>query len=299
MLTPKFVLVTPAHNERKTLQATIQSIAAQTLRPLSWVIVSDGSTDGTDEVIQRAAAIHSFIRYARRERDQHRNFASKVFAIRAGLKALSNLEYDFVGFLDADITLNEEFCEIVCQRMQAQPRHGLGGGSVYERVRADWRLVRSSYSMSVSGMMQMFRKDCYEQIGGYLPLPLGGIDMMAEVMARMMGWQVMSFMDVRVYHHHKMGRTHGKWHRALFRRGMMEYVNGYHPAFQFARCCSWAICERPLFAASLLRTAGYFWAMIQQEPLVVPKPVVEYLRAEQISRLTAPLRRKPFRNSSP
>jgi glycosyltransferase involved in cell wall biosynthesis len=297
MPTPKFILVTPAHNERETLRATIESIAAQTLRPVRWVIVSDGSTDGTDEVIKRAASSHEFIHYIRRERDQHRSFASKVFAIRAGLDALRDLEYDFVGFLDADITLSREFCETVCLRMQAQPRQGLGGGAVYERRRSDWRLVRSSYSMGVSGMMQMFRKDCYEQIGGYLPLPLGGIDMMAEAMARMRGWQVMSFMDVRVYHHHKMGRTHGKWHRALFRRGMMEYINGYHPVFQLARCCSWALCERPLFAASLLRTAGYFWAMIRQEPLGVPRAVVDYLRAEQMSRLTAPLRRRPFRNS--
>jgi len=287
---PGYVLVTPAHNEEQTIDATVKSITEQTLKPTRWIIVSDGSTDRTDEIVRDAAQSFPFIRYVRRERAEIRNFSSKVLAIRTGLQSLTQSVYDFIGFLDADITLDRGFCQTVCERMLANPSQGVGGGAVYEKARGRWQLVRSSYAASVSGMMQMFRRECYQQIGGYLPLPLGGIDMMAEVMARMHGWTVMSFMDVHVHHHQRMGRTHGKWYRALFRRGRMEYANGYHPLFQCGRFLTWAICEQPIVVAAVLRTAGYFWATLRQEPVAVPDPVIAYLRREQMSRVAGSLR---------
>jgi glycosyltransferase involved in cell wall biosynthesis len=281
---PRFVLVTPAHNEAATIAQTIESVVSQTRRPSRWVIVSDGSTDATDSIVQAAAGRHPFLEFRRKEKLPGRNFAAKTMAVRFGVEALAGVDFDFLGFMDGDITLESDFFEVLLSRMRDDPRHGLGGGAVFEREEGDWFMLPSNYAMCAAGAMQMFRRECHEQVGGYLPLPYGGIDMMAETMARMHGWTVRSFTDLKVYHNHRQGRTHGSPMKALFRRGKMEYVNGYHPVFQCGRFFSW-LTARPYGLASVVRTAGYFWALARREPIAVPREVAAYLRQEQLGRL--------------
>src|SRR5947209_1773572 len=104
-----YVLITPARNESKFIESTIQSVIKQTLLPLKWVIVSDGSTDGTDDIVKKYAISHTWIELVRMPERQERHFAGKVYAFNAGYERVRNVEYDIVGSLDADVSFDEEY----------------------------------------------------------------------------------------------------------------------------------------------------------------------------------------------
>jgi poly-beta-1,6-N-acetyl-D-glucosamine synthase len=282
---PPYVLVTPACNEGGYIESTIQSVIAQTAPPLQWVIVDDGSTDATGDIAARYAAQHPRIKVVSRPPNRDRNFGSKVRALTAGAQALKNEPYAYIGFMDADVSFEPDFFERVLRGMQGNAQQGMGGGLVYEKNNAgEWRPFNTTIDWSVSGAMQMFRRKCFEDIGGYLPLPRGGEDMISEVMARMHGWSVQTFPDIKIYHHRTMGTAKGHVLAWQFRRGIMEYTNGYQPLFQIMRFFSW-IPQRPFLLASMCRTAGYFSGYIRREQMTVPAEVVRFLRTEQLQRL--------------
>ena len=256
----KYVLVTPARNEEQYIGKLLESVTQQACLPLQWVIVSDGSTDGTDAIVNEYAAQHKFITLLRRDKGVGRNFGSKVYAVRDGFQALTVADYDFIGMTDADISFGTDFIKQLTGHMLAEPRLGIVGGLVYERDAAGtWLPFSVSAESSSSGAFQLFRRQCYEAVGGYRPLRRGGIDMVADVMARMHGWEVCTSMDLPIYHYRTMGTAQGGDLAGRFRRGMMEYVNGYHPLFQLARAAA-QIRAKPFLLASLSRTAGYVWA---------------------------------------
>jgi len=284
-----YVLISPARNEEKYIEHTLRSVASQTVPPMKWVIVSDGSTDRTDEIVRQYTKIHPFIHLLRREPDGGRNFASKVHAIRAGVEALGGVPYDFIGNLDADVSFPPDYFERVLSHFHRDPKLGLGGGLLYDLHMGQWTPLKYSLGWSVCGPIQMFRRLCYEQIGGYLPLRRGGIDMMAEVMTRMHGWGVRTFADIPAYHHRRVGTEKGNPLVANFHKGIMECANGYHPIFQAMRFFS-CIRTRPFFLASFARTTGYLWALCQRIPLEPPANVAQHLRKEQMSRLYSRLR---------
>jgi biofilm PGA synthesis N-glycosyltransferase PgaC len=281
----KYVLVTPARNEEQYIGKLLESVINQSCLPLQWVIVSDGSTDGTDAIVNEYAARHDFITLLRRDKGAGRNFGSKVYAVRDGVQALTVAGYDFIGMTDADISFGADFIKQLTGHMLAEPRLGIAGGLVHERDAAGtWMPFSVSAEWSSSGAFHFFRRQCYEAVGGYLPLRRGGIDMVADVMARMHGWNVRTFTDLPLRHYRAMGTAQGGDLAGKFRRGMMEYVNGYHPLFQLARAAA-QIRVKPFLLASISRTAGYAWAMLKRERFEVPADVVYYMRNEQLMRL--------------
>lgn len=280
----RYVLVTAARNEEAYIERTLQSVIAQTVPPQKWVIVSDGSTDHTDEIVTRYQADHDFIQLLRRETDANRNFASKVYAIRAGVDWLNNIEYDFLGNLDADISFEANYYERVLAEFQQNPELGIAGGLLFEPCRGKWVPQWTSTLWSVSGPVQMFRRRCYEDIGGLIPLRKGGEDAVAEVMARMTGWQVKAFADIPVWHHRHTGTADSHLLLSRFQQGWMEYSIGYHPLFEVARC-AWRILERPYVIGSICKLSGYCWGFLRRAKWEAPANVVKFLRREQVHRL--------------
>lgn len=279
-----YVLMTAARNEEATIDRTIKAVVDQTVRPRRWVIVSDGSTDQTDGIVANYASRHSFIRFLRRSGDRNRNFGSKVNAIKDGITGdLSHVEHEFVGILDADITFSRDYYEKLLMRFRDNPLLGIGGGKIWDVVKGEAINTRGTLN-SVGSAVQMFRRTCYEEIGGYLPLEVGGEDAAAEVMARMHGWQVRSFEDLPVLHHRRTGTaTKSIWH-ARFERGIEDYLLGAHPLFFLAKCGG-RIAEGPYLIGSLLMGLGYLWSAICRTRRQVPQEFIDYLRKEQKERL--------------
>lgn len=279
----RYVLITAAYNEGQYIEKTINSVLEQRVLPAKWVIVSDGSTDGTDDIVQTYASGYKFIQFIRREKDGNKGFASKVFALAAGLKSLTSIDYGYLGHLDADITFSASYFGNLLDRFEMDPHLGIAGGLIYEGHNGRFLPRRSNSLRSVAGAVQMFRRECYEDIGGFIPLIYGGEDWYAEIAARMNGWHVSSFPELPVLHLRPGGRANG-FVRYAFRQGFMDYSLGSHPLFELVKLAKRVPC-RPFLMGAVIRLAGYISACCQREARVVSPQFVSFLRREQMSRL--------------
>jgi glycosyltransferase involved in cell wall biosynthesis len=285
-----YALITPAHNEEEYIERTIESVIAQTISPSRWVIVSDGSTDGTDDIVAKYAVKHDFMQLVRIDRDPARNFGSAIRAINTGYEQLKGVSYDFVGNLDADVVLQSDYYESILDRFQANSKLGIAGGIVCDRR---WDRFDEKFTAvdSARGPIQMFRRECYEQIGGHSRIGMGGYDTVAEIKARMYGWQVRTFPEIKALHLRPTGTAKGSVLWARFHQGKIEYRVRYHPLFEIAKCLS-RVREKPYFFGSLFRLSGYCYSLLWREQPVVSEDVVRYLRCEQLSKLKSLFKRR-------
>jgi len=279
-----YVLITAARNEEACIEKTILAIVAQTRLPGKWVIVSDGSTDRTDEIVRQYAAQHEFIELLRITGQEDRDFASKVNAINAGYERLEGLDYAFIGILDADITFGSDYYQGVLARFAEDPRLGIAGGEIRDLYDGQAHKV-SMGEHSVRGAVQLFRRACYEDIGGLVPLRTGGEDTVAEIQARMKGWKVATFPEIQGLHLKPTGRQYGPSMLLVrFRQGLQEYQLGYHPLFAMVKSLS-RLSERPWFVGGLCRLGGYCYGIIRREKRSLSDETIRFLRNEQMQRL--------------
>ena len=278
-----YVLVTPVRNEERTIEITIQSVLAQTVLPREWIIVSDESTDQTDSIVSRYARQFPWLRLIQLKNRPSRNFASVVFATETGIRSLWTKDYDYLGLLDADVRLPENFYAQILERFGADARLGLAGGLVVDTV--DGRRIRSrQFMQDVAGAVQFFRRDCFESLGGLLPLPEGGWDAITCVRARMNGFSTATFPDLIVEHLKPRNVAEGGLFRRNWQFGVRDYVLAGHPLFEVAKCCARCL-EFPPLMASLARLAGYGWAAVSNQKCRLPADVCRHIRQEQLARL--------------
>jgi glycosyltransferase involved in cell wall biosynthesis len=280
-----YVLVTAAYNEDRLIEQVLCSIVSQTIPPAKWVIVSDGSTDRTDDIVRRYAAEHDFIQLHRITEDHARNFAAQVNAINCGLSLVNDIDYDFVGNIDADITLEPDYFERLLEKFTQNPKLGLGGGAVYERSgNGSFAERRGNNVTSVAHACQLFRRECFDRMGAaYLPLPYGGPDHHAEIMARMNRWEVASFPELKVFHHRRTGSVGGVL-RGWFRQGKMDYSLGTLPLFEFFKLFRRAFMK-PYLIGAVARLVGFLHSYWRREGRAIPDDVVLFFRREQRQRM--------------
>jgi hypothetical protein len=288
-----YALVTPARNEEACIRQTIHSVLAQTVRPTKWVIVSDGSTDRTDDIVREFLGQYHFITLLRTGTEGRKDFGSKVKAFQKGYEALRGMRFDFIGNLDADVTFHPTYYEEILKRFDADPALGLAAGAIFELI-GDRFIAQRGSSNSAAGSVQLFRRTCYESFGGYVPISGGGIDTAAEILARMQGWQVRTIEELPVYHHRRM--TTGSHHvlRTRFRGGVTNYLLGYHPLFQLASCVR-RLVDQPYVIGSLCAGAGYLWSRLQRRQRALSPEAVAFIRSEQLARLLP----RPCRTARP
>lgn len=291
-----YVLVTPARNEGAYLEMTIEAVLSQTIRPKKWIIVSDGSVDRTDDIAAGYARKHSFIHLLRAADQREKSFGSKVKAFEAGYNQVKGTDFSFLGNLDADVSFGPDYYRQILEKFEANPSLGLAGGTIWERVKEQFIPQRIS-SNSVAGAVQLFRRPCFEAIGGYVPIKGGGIDAVAEIMARMHGWTVQTFPDIPVYHHRRVSTGRVSILSTRFHQGITNYLLGYHPLFH-ALSCLYRVFDRPYVIGSALALLGYGWSWLKRYERPIPKEVVNFLRSEQRARMTLHFAaRKPVRDN--
>lgn len=279
-----YVLITPAFNEVQRLPQTIESVLKQTIRPLRWILISDGSNDGTDAIMKNGEVRVGLISYIRREKGPDvSGFISKVSAIQEAYNHLQALSFEYIGILDADITLTQTYYEQVIARFKRNPLLGISGGFIFERRKGRFENRPTNTTRSVAGGIQLFRRSCYESIGGHQSMPHGGEDWLCEIMARMKGWEVIAFPDIVAFHHNPSEAKRGALRDAI-RQGKMDYAVGSHPLFEIVKCVR-RLQEKPFFLRALLRLLGFTWSAINGNRKAVSVEVVDYLRREQMKRL--------------
>ncbi len=204
-------------------------MVAQTVRPSKWIIVSDGSVDGTDDIVNEYAARHRWIELVRMPERTERHFAGKVDAFNAGYARVKDLPYEVIGNLDADVSFEDrDYFAFLMSKFAECPGLGVAGTPYREEnAEHDERFKSPDH---VSGACQLFRRRCFEEIGGYPPIRSGGVDLVALLAAQSKGWETKRF-DERVCLHHRPvggGMDTGSYRR-LLNRGQKDYMLGSHP----------------------------------------------------------------------
>jgi GT2 family glycosyltransferase len=290
---PTYVLVTPARNEAWYIELTIQSVIAQSVLPMKWVIVSDGSTDNTDVIVKKYAGRYEWIELLRMPERRERNFEAKVHAFNAGLDRVKDLPYQVIASLDADITFAEDYFEFLLGKLSADSDLGLVGTPFRDtgtNGTYDYRFVSIEH---VSGACQVFRRECFEAIGGYIPVKGGAIDNIAVITARMKGWKTRTFTDKICLHHRELGTAQSGVISARFRSGAKDYAIGNHPAWELFRS-AYQMTKRPFLLGGLALGTGYFWSLVLRKKRPVSPELIAFHQGEQLQRL----RKILFRNLS-
>lgn len=288
-----YVLATAAYNEENYIERTIFSVVHQTIPPKKWVIVSDGSTDRTDEIVREYAEKYRFIELYRITEDHPRNLTAQVNAINAGFARLRGTDYDFIGNLDSDVSLGPEYFKQLLETFSQNPNLGLAGGYIYEEQAGEFQNRRSNTITSVAHAVQLFRRECLEALGGgYKPFTWAGADWHAEVTLRMRGWDVASVPELHVFHHRPTGQGFGLL-RYWYRGGVMDFYLGTHPLFEIFRVVR-RFRDKPFLLGALIRLVAFGWAYCKREKRQVSAEFMKFLRAEQMLRL-----RRLFRLPSP
>lgn len=283
----RYVLITPARNEKQYIRLTIESVVGQTRLPLKWVIVSDGSTDRTDEIVAEYLDRYAWMELVRMPEHSERHFAAKVQAFNAGYERVQGLDFDVVGSLDADISFGNDYFEFLIAQFEENPFLGVAGTPFVENgVHYDYRFTNIEH---VSGACQLFRRNCFEEIGGYTPIKGGGIDWVAVTTARMKGWQTRTFTEKTCNHHRKMGTETADPLLAGFRQGKKDYFLGGHPLWQLLRSI-YQMTRPPYILGGLCVFAGYYSELLQKKRPGVSCELKEFNQAEQLQRLKKKLR---------
>ncbi len=283
ILSPQYVVISPVRDEQAHLRLTLESVIAQTIRPREWVIVNDGSTDLTGEIIEEYACRHPWIHAVHRKNRGYRKSGGGVIeAFNDGYAALARGEWDFMVKLDGDLSFEPDYFEKCFNYFEHEPRLGVGGGVIYN-VMPDGtqQFEPGGPQFHVRGATKIYRRACWEEIGGFWPAP--GWDTLDEVKANMLGWTTRSFPDVPLRQHRWTGAADGQW-RDLVKNGRSDYISGYHPLFMLAKCVA-RLRSRPYVVGSIALLYGFLAGYLQRLPQVNDARLIAYLRQQQLGRL--------------
>jgi poly-beta-1,6-N-acetyl-D-glucosamine synthase len=278
---PGYVVVTPVRDEEAYLPFTIGSMVKQTVLPRQWIIVNDGSKDGTSQIIDDAARQYPWIRAVHRGDRGYRKWGAGIIeAFYDGFHALEFSDWEFMSKLDGDLSFEPDYFERTFAKFQESPKLGIGGGVLYHQ--ADGRKVLENHpKFHVRGGVKIYRRACWEALGGLWVGP--GSDTVDEVKANMLGWSTGSFFDIHMIHHRFTGASWGTW-GSLVKDGKTDYVSGYHPLFLAAKSIA-RLARRPYLVGSVALLYGYISANLHRIPRVDDPSVIRYIRQQQLARL--------------
>jgi poly-beta-1,6-N-acetyl-D-glucosamine synthase len=277
------VIVTPVRDEVAHIGRTLDSVANQTCRPARWVIVNDGSTDGTGPLLDRFATLHPWATIVHRTNRGFRANGSGVMdAFYAGYAIIRDEPWDFIVKLDGDLSFAPDYFEKCFARFAADPTLGLAGGVICSRRGEDLHIEFSGDPpFHVRGATKIYRRECWNQIAPLIKAP--GWDTLDEVRANLFGWQTRTFTDIPLVQHKATGSADGSWRNA-FKNGRANYITGYHPAFMVAKCAK-RLFHRPYFVEAAGLTAGFVSGYLKRLPRLADDETVRYLRSQQVLRL--------------
>jgi glycosyltransferase involved in cell wall biosynthesis len=281
----KYVLITPARNEAAFIEKTLESMVAQTVLPERWVIVDDGSTDGTAEIGENYASRYLWIELVRLPQRRDRSFAGKVHAFNAGLERVQSLQFEIIGNLDADLSFDADYLEFLMQKFSEDPKLGVAGTPFLEN---GYDSARDSFEGEnhVAGGCQLFTRQCFQEVGGYIPNRAGGIDWIAVTTARMKGWKTRSFPEKRFHHYRTLGTAGRSGVAASFSYGEKDYYLGGSPMWQLFRV-AYRMVKRPFLIDGFALLFGYCWAALRRIKRPVTPELMRFHRREQMKKLRA------------
>jgi len=283
MASPCYAIITPVRDEEEYLSLTLASVAQQTVIPFRWIIVDDGSTDGTGAIADEAARTYSWVRVIHRtDRGFRQAGTGVIHAFNDGYQAIGNCNWEFLVKLDGDLSFEPDYFEKCFARFACDPKLGIGGGTISQKVGE--QLVAEAPNdpvFHVRGATKIYRRRCWEAIGGLLDAP--GWDTVDEYKANMLGWSTYTFPELKIRHHRHAGGAHGTWNNWV-KNGLANYVAGYHPLFMGVKCGR-RVFAKPYGVGALGLFIGFLSGYLRSVPQVNDKALVRYIREQQLRRL--------------
>jgi poly-beta-1,6-N-acetyl-D-glucosamine synthase len=276
----RYCIITPCRDEERFIARTIDSVLNQTIRPTEWIIVDDGSTDGTAAIVDRYAKEYSWIRTLHRKNRGYRSNSGGVKAFLDAYSFLHSGDWLFLVNLDGDLTFASDYFERCFDRFRSMPCLGIAGGTIYDKVGDDLRL-ESSPVFHVRGGTKIYRRKCWDQLGDLWPdLAWDTID---ELRANQLGWTTQTFSDLHLVHHRAAGSVWGRWGHAV-NEGEADYIVGYHPLFFSVKCVR-HLFNSPYLLRGLGIAYGFLQATVRHRPRMEDLQLRAYLRKQQLRRL--------------
>lgn len=287
---PTLLIVTPCRDEAAYARRTLDSMVAQTLRPTRWVIVDDGSSDETPQILAEYARKHPWIEVVRREDRGRRSVGPGVIdAFYAGYERSSPERYELVCKLDLDLELPPRYFELLVERMRAEPRIGTCSGKPYFTARDQLVSEGCGDEMSV-GMTKLYRRECFDEIGGFhREVMWDGIDCHR---CRQLGWIACSWdePELRFEHLRPMGSSHRGILTGRMRHGAGQYFMGTGPLFM-AASATYRMAHRPFVVGGLTMLWGWLDAALRGAKRLEDPALVNFIRRFQLRSLVVGKRR--------
>ncbi len=277
----KYTIVTPVRDEELYIEKTLLSVIAQTIQPVEWNIVNDGSIDGTAGILDAYAKRYPWIHVIHRVNRGFRKAGGGVVdAFYDGYEARNAEIGDYIVKLDGDLSFEEDYFERCFQHFKQSEHIGIGGGLIYNVVNGDLKIEHHPL-FHVRGATKIYRKECWDAIGGLLRAP--GWDTLDEVKANMLGWKTRTFTDLKVLHYRYTGAADGQW-STYVKYGRANYISGYHPLFMALKCMKRAV-EKPVLLGALGLVYGFISGYVKNIPQVDDKALIAYLRKQQLNKI--------------
>jgi poly-beta-1,6-N-acetyl-D-glucosamine synthase len=277
----RYVIVSPVRDEEQYIGYTIRSIIRQTIRPVEWIIVDDGSNDSTGRIIDDYAKQYPWITAIHRsDRGQRIPGTGVMEAFYDGYRCLKTSDWTYLAKLDGDLGLEQDYFESCFERFHEDSRLGICGGVIYSSRNKQLE-PEFSPMFHVRGAVKLYRRSCWMAIGCLMKAP--GWDTVDELQAARLGWRTRSFSHIRVIQYRATGAVQGAWLDGV-KNGRANYIVGYHPVFMFTKCVK-RLFQRPFVIDALAHAYGFITGYCKRLPRVGDRELIRYIREQQIRRL--------------
>lgn len=274
----RYIVISPVKNEGRFIGETLSSMAAQTIKPVEWVIVDDGSTDETAKIVKGYAQKYRWMRLVEHKGARRSRGAHIVAIVYLGLSRVKASDFDYIVKLDCDLSFEPGFFERALDYLEENPRLGITSGISY--IASGGRLVEEKSSRGHTlGACKIYRRKCFDDIGGLVhAMGWDGID---EVKARMKGWDAEPVPGLRVIHLRPEGQASGTFTSGK-ERGRGSYFMGYHPLF-FAFRAAKSLIKSPLDGLGMV--TGYIGCVLGRAERIDDREFISFLRTNQLRKL--------------
>ena len=262
-----YVVISPVRDEETYIRRTLDSVINQTILPKRWILLDDGSTDGTKEILESYAQIHKWIQVLEYTRDSSDRMVGKnvVEILHCGLSEVQDIHWDFWVKLDGDISFGSNYFEELLCRFHENSKLGMASGKAYNPKANGGYKLEWNHDQNVLGMARMYRRECWEDIGALARRRLW--DVIDVYTAQMHGWQTESFPDLSIVHSRPIDtRQKGQLARR-FDAGQNHYTMGYHPLYFLFRCLRATLDEKPFLLSGVMMCIGFFYAWISRQAI--------------------------------
>jgi poly-beta-1,6-N-acetyl-D-glucosamine synthase len=274
----KYIIITPVRDEIDTIAIVLKSVIDQTIKPVQWLIIDDGSTDGTREVLSEYGHRFDWIRVILRPFRSERMVGENIVHIlNEGLEAAKSISWDFWSKLDADVSIREDHYEKLLDTFESDPKLGIASGLCFIPEGNEFRLEWTP-SHQPLGKSRLYRRECWEEIGSLAPRRHW--DVIDIYSAQYHGWITRSFPEITVIHYRPTDAAQKNPLGRRYDAGFHYYTMGYHPIYLLARSIRAMWDSTPYLVSGIAIYTGYLAALITRQPFY-DESLKTYIRARQ------------------